>query len=63
MDFVLKQYDDVLLAFTATRSLDGTDIFITSVNDEKVAHLPLGMEPTNESLSRWLAIRAILWYN
>lgn len=59
MDFVLKQYDDVLLAFTATRSLDGTDIFITSVNDEKVAHLPLGMEPTNESLSRWLRHRTI----
>lgn len=59
MNFVLKQYDDILLAFTATRSLDGTDIFITSVNDEKVTHLPLGMEPTDESLSRWLRHRTI----
>lgn len=59
MDFVLKQYDDVLLAFTATRSLDGTDISITSVKKEEVARLPLGMEPTDESLSRWLRHRTI----
>ena len=57
MDFVLKQYDDVLLNFMAKRTIDGIDVSITSINKDKVERLPLGMSPTSESLTRWLRHR------
>lgn len=59
MDFVLKQFDDVLLNFSAKRTMDGMDISITAINKDKVERLPLGMEPTSESLTRWLRHRTI----
>ena len=59
MDFVLKQYDDVLLNFMAKRTIDGIDVSITSINKDKVERLPLGMSPTSESLTRWLRHRTI----
>ena len=59
MDFVLKQFDDVLLNFMAKRTIDGIDISITSINKDKVERLPLGMSPTSESLTRWLRHRTI----
>lgn len=59
MDFVLKQFDDILLSFTVERTIDGIDVAITSVNESKTAQLPLGMEATNESLTRWLRHRTI----
>lgn len=59
MDFVLKQYDDVLLNFMAKRTIDGIDVSITSINKDKIERLPLGMSPTSESLTRWLRHRTI----
>ena len=59
MDFVLKQFDDVLLNFMAKRTIDGIDISITSINKDKVERIPLGMSPTSESLTRWLRHRTI----
>lgn len=59
MDFVLKQFDDVLLNFMAKRTIDGIDVSITSINKDKVERLPLGMSPTSESLTRWLRHRTI----
>lgn len=59
MEFVLKQYDDTLLSFTAQRTLDGTDIHITSLNSEKKRQLPLGMTADDPSLTRWLRHRTI----
>ena len=59
MDFVLKQFDDVLLNFSAKRTMDGMDISITAINKDKVERFPLGMEPTSESLTRWLRHRTI----
>lgn len=59
MNFVLKQFDDVLLNFMAKRTIDGIDISITSINKDKVERLPLGMSPTGESLTRWLRHRTI----
>ena len=46
MDFVLKQYDDVLLNFMTKRTIDGIDVSITSINKDKIERLPLGMSPT-----------------
>lgn len=59
MNFVLKQFDDVLLNFSAKRTMDGMDISITAINKDKTERLPLGMEPTSESLTRWLRHRTI----
>lgn len=59
MDFVLKQFDDVLLNFMTKRTIDGIDVSITSINRDKVERLPLGMSPTSESLTRWLRHRTI----
>lgn len=59
MNFVLKQFDDVLLNFMAKRTIDGIDISIASINKDKVERLPLGMSPTSESLTRWLRHRTI----
>lgn len=59
MDFVLKQFDDVLLNFMTKRTIDGIDVSITSINKNKVERLPLGMSPTSESLTRWLRHRTI----
>ena len=59
MDLVLKQFDDILLHFTAKRTIDGIDVAITSTNKDKATYLPLGMKSTNESLTRWLRHRTI----
>lgn len=59
MDFVLKQFDDILLDFTAKRTMDGMDISITAINKDQTERLPLGMTPTSESLTRWLRHRTI----
>lgn len=59
MNFVLKQFDDVLLNFSAKRTMDGMDISITAINKNKTERLPLGMEPTSESLTRWLRHRTL----
>ena len=59
MDFVLKQFDDVLLNFMTKRTIDGIDVSITSINKDKVERLPLGMSPTSKSLTRWLRHRTI----
>lgn len=59
MDLVLKQFDDILLHFTAERTIDGIDVAITSTNKDNATYLPLGMKPTNESLTRWLRHRTI----
>ena len=42
MDLVLKQFDDILLHFTAKRTIDGIDVAITSTNKAKAKYLPLG---------------------
>ena len=52
MEFVLKLFDDILLSFTAHRTLNGTEVHITSFDPSKRARLPLGMEATDSSLER-----------
>ena len=42
MNFVLKQFDDVLLNFSAKRTMDGMDISITAINKDQTERLPLG---------------------
>ena len=59
MEFVLKLFDDILLSFTAHRTLNGTEVHITSFDPSKRARLPLGMEATDPSLERWLRHRTI----
>ena len=59
MEFVLKLFDDILLSFTAHRTLNGTEVHITSFDPSKRARLPLGMEATDSSLERWLRHRTI----
>lgn len=63
MDLVLKQFDDILLHFTAERTIDGIDVAITSTNKDKATYLPLGMKPTRRIDSSLLSVGLYYpWY-
>lgn len=59
MDYILKQYDTDLLYFSMENTIDGLNVKIQKVNKEKEYLLPLDLELTNVSLTRWLKNRII----
>ena len=59
MDYILKQFDEPLVKFSATTDTSEPEIQILWTNEEKAALLPLGLTLTPDGLSRWLRRRTI----
>lgn len=59
MGYTLKIYDDILLKFDFSKTIDSIETNITWVNTEKEHLLPLGMSAHNESLKKWIKSRTI----
>lgn len=59
MNFTLKQYDTPLLTFSASMDTSDPEIHILWHDPDSEALLPLDLELTPESLSRWLRRRTI----
>ena len=59
MEYVLKQFDTPLLRFAATTDSSTPEITVTWVNAAERQRLPLDLELTPESISRWLRHRTI----
>ena len=58
--FYLKQYDTELLSFEIDdMPLEGQKCRIVSVNEQSKTLFPIGMNPDNESLMKWLRGRVI----
>lgn len=59
MDYILKQFDEPLVKFSATTDTSEPEIQILWTNEEKAAFLPLDLTLTPDGLSRWLRRRTI----
>lgn len=59
MNFTLKHYDTPLLTFSATMDTSTPELEILGHDPERTSLLPLDLELTPESLSRWLRRRTI----
>ena len=59
MSYFLKLFDDNLIEFTMEKSIDGIDVELLWFDENKTDMLPLGVEPTNASLKKWLKARTI----
>ena len=59
MDYILKQFDIPLLRFSATTDTAKPEIEILWYDASQVDKLPLDLELTPESLSKWLRHRTI----
>ena len=59
MDYILKQFDIPLLRFSATTDTAEPEIEILWYDADRVDKLPLDLELTPESLSKWLRHRTI----
>ena len=59
MNYILKQFDEPLVKFSATTDTSDPEIQILWTNEEKAAFLPLGLTLTPDGLSRWLRRRTI----
>ena len=59
MDYILKQFDIPLLRFSATTDTAEPEIEILWYDAARVDKLPLDLELTPESLSKWLRHRTI----
>ena len=59
MNYILKQFDEPLVKFSATTDTSEPEIQILWTNEEKAALLPLGLTLTPDGLSRWLRRRTI----
>ena len=59
LSYFLKLYDDNLIEFTMEKAIDGIETEILWVNKDKANLLPLGVEPTEASLKKWLKARTI----
>ena len=59
MDYILKQFDEPLVKFSATTDTSEPEIQILWTNEEKAALLPLDLTLTPDGLSRWLRRRMI----
>lgn len=59
MDYILKQFDEPLVKFSATTDTSEPEIQILWTNEEKAALLPLDLTLTPDGLSRWLRRRTI----
>lgn len=59
MSYILKHYDSDLIKFNIEKTFDGIAVKLLWVNKEKENLLPLGMEPNEESIRKWLKARTI----
>ena len=59
MNYILKQFDEPLVKFSATTDTSEPEIQILWTNEEKAALLPLDLTLTPDGLSRWLRRRTI----
>lgn len=59
MIYELRQFDNVLLKFSAVESSNTPDIEIVWVNEDKKHLLPLDLFLTSDGLSKWLKLRTI----
>lgn len=59
MDYILKQFDHDLLYFSMENTINGLEVRINAVNEDKKYLLPLDLKLTNESLLRWLKNRIV----
>ena len=59
MNYILKQFDEPLVKFSATTDTSEPEIQILWTNEEKAALLPLDLTLTPDGLSRWLRRRVI----
>ena len=59
MDYILKQFDEPLIKFSATTDTSEPEIQILWTNEEKAALLPLDLTLTPDGVSRWLRRRTI----
>ena len=53
MDYILKQFDEPLVKFSATTDTSEPELQILWTNEEKAALLPLDLTLTPDGLSRW----------
>ena len=59
MNYILKQFDNVLLYFSMNNTNDGLQVHINSVNEKMKNQIPLDLEVDDNSLKRWLEKRTI----
>ena len=59
MNYILKQFDEPLVKFSATTDTSEPEIQILWTREEKAALLPLDLTLTPEGVSRWLRRRTI----
>ena len=59
MNYILKQFDEPLVKFSATTDTSEPEIQILWTREEKAALLPLDLTLTPDGLSRWLRRRTI----
>ena len=59
MIYELRQFDNVLLKFSAVESSNTPDIEIVWVNEDKKHLLPLDLFLTSDGLTKWLKHRTI----
>lgn len=52
MNYILKQFDELLVKFSATTDTSEPEIQILWTNEEKAAFLPLDLTLTPDGLSR-----------
>ena len=59
-EYILKQYDDNLVYFSMrVDKLNGLEITLRNICEDKVSIFPMDLELTNEGLHRWLQKRVI----
>lgn len=59
-EYILKQYDDNLVYFSMrVDKLNGLEITLRNICEDKVSIFPMDLELTNEGLQRWLLKRVI----
>ena len=59
-NYEMRLYDTTLLAFTIEeRGIEGLTAHVLSINEEQKHLLPLGLEPSDESVLKWLKQRVI----
>lgn len=59
MGYILKLFDIDLIRFEVLENLADPVVRITWINEENKALLPLGMEPDEDGLAKWIKHRAI----
>lgn len=57
--YILKHFDRELIRFSAEDTGDTPKVDITRIDPDAGSLLPLGMEPTDRGLARWLRCRKI----